>query len=160
VVHSVCLHHLECSECHSSDEDNSSEANGSTGSEANGSANEAGSDHGSTGSAGNGSTIFQMDSASSDGGGDGRTTLTSLLSWEESQSFVETLLAPACRPPQILALQWQAGDMAVFDNLRLQHSVTPSICNGNDDAYASIPGEFKPLHLCICNVPRSILCCS
>ena len=52
------------------------------------------------------------------------------LSWEESQAFIEALLAPAARPPHLRLIEWLPGDVLFFDNLQMQHSVTPT------DAYA------------------------
>ena len=48
------------------------------------------------------------------------------LPWKESQDFLEKLLTPAAQPSRILKLEWQRGDMCIFDNLRVQHSVTPT----------------------------------
>lgn len=48
------------------------------------------------------------------------------LSWKESQEFLEKLLTPAAHPSRILKLKWQRGDICIFDNLRVQHSVTPT----------------------------------
>lgn len=52
------------------------------------------------------------------------------LSWKDSMDFVEALLGPAARPPHLLALAWQPGDVAIWDNRCLQHSVPPSHRNG------------------------------
>ena len=46
------------------------------------------------------------------------------LSWEDSQSFLERLLAPATS--RMVAIDWRAGDLVLWDNLRTLHSVTPT----------------------------------
>jgi len=48
------------------------------------------------------------------------------LSWAASQEFVERLLAPAASPPYLQLIDWQAGDVVLWDNLQTQHSVTPT----------------------------------
>ena len=48
------------------------------------------------------------------------------LSWADSQSFLEELLAPAARPPHVQMIDWRPGDFVIFDNLATQHSVTPT----------------------------------
>lgn len=56
-------------------------------------------------------------------------------SWSESQAFVEALLAPAAASPTELA--WTPGDVALWDNLQTQHSVTPS------EVYTSDPKQRR-----------------
>ena len=60
------------------------------------------------------------------------------LTWGESMAFVEALLAPAAKPPNMLAVAWEPGDVAVWDNRSTQHSVTPTHRNGADDGYAAL----------------------
>ena len=57
--------------------------------------------------------------------------------------FLEALLAPAARPPNVAVVGWRAGDVLLFDNLATQHSVTPSHRCGDDAGYAAIPGERR-----------------
>jgi len=64
------------------------------------------------------------------------------LSWQQSVQFVEELLAPAAQPPHLLALAWQVGDVCVFDNRVLQHSVTPTHSHNGDPGYAAL-GERR-----------------
>ena len=56
------------------------------------------------------------------------------LSWEESMTFVQSLLEPAAKPPNVAKIEWRRGDVVVFDNLMTQHSVTPT------DAYTDDSG--------------------
>ena len=42
------------------------------------------------------------------------------LEWKESIDFVEQLLAPAARPPHVLAVGWQPGDVCIWDNRTTQ----------------------------------------
>jgi len=65
------------------------------------------------------------------------------LSWADSQAFLETLLAPAARPPHLLAVDWRAGDLVLFDNLATMHSVTPTHDCGDSPGYASVEGERR-----------------
>lgn len=58
------------------------------------------------------------------------------MTWEASRDFVEELLAPAARPPFLRAIDWRPGDLLLFNNLKLQHSVTPT------DVYA-MPGQQR-----------------
>ena len=51
------------------------------------------------------------------------------LSWAESMEFLEGLLAPACRPPHVLALDWRPGDYAIWDNRTVIHLVTATRFN-------------------------------
>eukprot|EP00931_Biecheleriopsis_adriatica_P074309 TRINITY_DN48397_c0_g1_i1.p1 TRINITY_DN48397_c0_g1~~TRINITY_DN48397_c0_g1_i1.p1 ORF type:complete len:423 (+),score=40.13 TRINITY_DN48397_c0_g1_i1:158-1426(+) len=60
------------------------------------------------------------------------------LTWEESVSFIENLLAPAARPLHMIAYQWRPGDVVVFDNRCLQHSVTPTHRHGDDIGYVAL----------------------
>jgi hypothetical protein len=120
-VHSVCLHHLECTE------DTAEGANDIT---------NIGSTNDSTN---NGSTKDNLSAKNTDD----TSPSTKVLSWAESQAFVESLLAPACCPPHVLALHWRVGDVGIWDNLQLQHSVTPSIRNGCDDGYAAMPEQRR-----------------
>eukprot|EP00746_Dinoflagellata_sp_MGD_P150604 gnl/MRDRNA2_/MRDRNA2_82437_c0_seq2.p1 gnl/MRDRNA2_/MRDRNA2_82437_c0~~gnl/MRDRNA2_/MRDRNA2_82437_c0_seq2.p1 ORF type:complete len:268 (+),score=36.04 gnl/MRDRNA2_/MRDRNA2_82437_c0_seq2:50-805(+) len=64
------------------------------------------------------------------------------LSWEESMAFIEQLLAPAARPPHLLAFEWKPGDVVVWDNRCTQHSSTPTHRNGADAGYI-ILGERR-----------------
>lgn len=64
------------------------------------------------------------------------------LSWNESVRFIESLLAPAARPPHLLALGWEPGDVAIWDNRTTQHSVTPTHSNCGDPGYAAL-GERR-----------------
>ena len=52
------------------------------------------------------------------------------LSWQQSMDFLEMLLGPAATQ-NVIEVDWKPGDMVVFDNLRLMHSVTPT--NAYDD---------------------------
>ena len=47
------------------------------------------------------------------------------LSWTQSMEFIETLLGPAAAQ-NVVEVDWKPGDMVVFDNMRLMHSVTPT----------------------------------
>lgn len=64
------------------------------------------------------------------------------LAREASLAFIEELLAPAARPPHVLAVPWEPGDVLIFDNRCLQHSVTPTSRNGEDPGYAAL-GERR-----------------
>lgn len=48
------------------------------------------------------------------------------LSWSKSQEFIELLLRPLSEPPNLTIIDWRPGDLLIFDNLMLQHSVSPS----------------------------------
>ena len=63
------------------------------------------------------------------------------LGWAESMELIEALLAPACRPPHILAMDWRPGDVVLFDNRSVQHSVTPTHQNGDELCYAALGEE-------------------
>ena len=69
---------------------------------------------------------------------------TAAVPWEEAMDLIEALLAPAARPPHVLALGWRRGDVALFDNRCVQHSVTPTHSNGADPCYAAL-GETRLL---------------
>jgi len=65
------------------------------------------------------------------------------LSWADSQAFLEALLAPAARPPHLVVLAWQPGDVVLFDNLSTMHSVTPTHAYGGAKGYAAVEGERR-----------------
>ena len=65
------------------------------------------------------------------------------LSWADSQAFLEALLAPAARPPHLLVLAWQPGDVVLFDNLSTMHSVTPTHAYGGVKGYAAVECERR-----------------
>ena len=66
------------------------------------------------------------------------------LSWKESIDFVEQLLAPAARPPHVLAVGWRPGDVCIWDNRTTQHSVTPShLSTKGDKGYAALPNQRR-----------------
>ena len=67
-----------------------------------------------------------------------------VLGWSEGMDLIEALLAPAATPPHLLALDWQPGDLILFDNRVLQHSVTPTHACGDSRCYASL-GERRLL---------------
>ena len=48
------------------------------------------------------------------------------LSWSKSQEFIELLLRPLSEPPNLTIIDWRPGDLLIFDNLMLQHSVSPA----------------------------------
>ena len=56
------------------------------------------------------------------------------MAFEDSVAFIETLLAPVAVKP--LVIDWRRGDLLFFDNLRCQHSVTPT------DAF-TVPGKRR-----------------
>ena len=56
---------------------------------------------------------------------DGDHRIRRALSWRQSMDFLETLLGPAAAQ-NVIEVDWKPGDMVVFDNLRLMHSVTPT----------------------------------
>ena len=57
------------------------------------------------------------------------------LEYEDARTLVEGLLGRASAPPHLLAVDWAPGDCVIFDNLCVQHSVTPT------DAYAFAPNR-------------------
>ena len=42
-----------------------------------------------------------------------------------------------------MALEWQPGDLVLFDNLGTMHSVTPTHGSDGMPGYASVPGERR-----------------
>ena len=65
---------------------------------------------------------------------DGRSGAWRPWSWANSQAFLEALLSTAVHPDRLLAIRWAPGDVALWDNLQTQHSVTPT------DVYATVAG--------------------
>ena len=57
------------------------------------------------------------------------------LEYEDARTLIEGLLGRASAPPHLLAVDWAPGDCVIFDNLCVQHSVTPT------DAYAFAPNR-------------------
>ena len=47
------------------------------------------------------------------------------LSSEESRKLLDELLAFACRPPRTYLHEWQAGDIAIWDNRCVLHRAHP-----------------------------------
>ncbi len=85
---------------------------------------------GDEGGDGEGSGAGGEGGGSGEDGGSGEGGGWRPLSWAASQAFLEALLTPAARPPHLQVISWSAGDVVLWDNLRTQHSVTPT------DAYA------------------------
>ena len=72
------------------------------------------------------------------------------LPWQQSVDFVESLLAPAAKPPRMLAVEWQPGDCAIWDNRTTQHSVTPTHRNNQDEGYSVLcPCLRVCVHACV-----------
>jgi alpha-ketoglutarate-dependent taurine dioxygenase len=44
---------------------------------------------------------------------------------DESERFLEDLVAWACQPPRVVQHQWAAGDVVVWDNRCLLHRAEP-----------------------------------
>ena len=57
------------------------------------------------------------------------------LEYEDARLFIERLLSPAAKPPHILVVDWKPGDLVLWNNLSIQHSVTPT------DVYAFAPNR-------------------
>eukprot|EP00746_Dinoflagellata_sp_MGD_P036675 gnl/MRDRNA2_/MRDRNA2_188069_c0_seq1.p1 gnl/MRDRNA2_/MRDRNA2_188069_c0~~gnl/MRDRNA2_/MRDRNA2_188069_c0_seq1.p1 ORF type:complete len:370 (+),score=56.27 gnl/MRDRNA2_/MRDRNA2_188069_c0_seq1:70-1110(+) len=47
------------------------------------------------------------------------------LTWQDSMQFLEQLLGPAARPPNVYAHTWEPGSMVVWDNRVMHHTGPP-----------------------------------
>ena len=48
------------------------------------------------------------------------------LAYDDARSFIERLLGAAAKPPHMQVVDWSVGQYVIFDNLSIQHSVSPT----------------------------------
>lgn len=48
------------------------------------------------------------------------------LAYDDARSFIESVLGAGAKSPWIQVVNWRPGNYVIFDNLSMQHSVTPT----------------------------------